>query len=211
VTGKLLYDLAVAGQFVRLGRIFSGIQIGVTALLLVGVLLILTIVFPAGIIGIVLWAAAIAIWAALLLKKGLRGRIVWLSAVTMMLVNFFLTNYFYYPLLKYQCGAVTGKFIRERAIPRERFIRWRVGDPLASIDFYARQVTHNFEDYPAPGAPGDYMLTTRRNLASLDSAGRPYTILLQGRYFKVSEVTPQFLNHKTRDSATTPYCVVLLK
>jgi hypothetical protein len=106
---------------------------------------------------------------------------------------------------------VAGKYIREKGIPEGQVMSWRVGDPLACINYYARQIVHNYEDYPAPGKPGDYLLTKRANLASLDSAGRPYTVVLEGRHFKVSELTPQFLNYKTRDSATVPYCMVLLR
>ncbi len=211
VTAKLLHDLIVAGRYPKLYRAFSGIQHVISGLLLVAVLLILTIVFPAGIAGLLLWAAAVAIWLFFLLRKSLAGKMLWISAIAMILANFFLTHYFYYPLLQYQCGSVAGKYIREKGIPEGRVITWRVGDPLAGINYYARQIVNNSEDYPAPGVPGDHLLTARRNLPSLDSAGRPYEIVLEGRHFKVSEVTPLFLNHQTRDSATVPYCLVLLK
>jgi 4-amino-4-deoxy-L-arabinose transferase-like glycosyltransferase len=211
IVAKLLYDLIVAGRFAKLARIFAGVQVGITGLLLVGVLLILTIVFPAGIGGLLMWAVAVGIWIFLLLRKGLPGKMLWLSAVTMILVNFFLTNYFYYPLMQYQCGSVVGKFMRKTGIPPERLQSWQAGDPLACIDYYARGIVHNSEEANPPGIAGDYLLTRRAKLAWLDSAGRPYRILLESRRFKVSEVTPQFLNHKTRDSATNPYCVVQLQ
>ena len=211
VVAKLLYDFIVAGRFTKLARIFSGIQTGLTGLLMAGVLGILTFVFPAGIAGLLLWAAATGIWLVILLRKNIHGKMLWISAVTMMLVNFFLTNHFYYPLLQYQCGSVAGKYIQANGISQDHVMSWRTGDPLACIDYYAQRIVRNSEEYPAPGVPGDYLLTLNSNLSSLDSANRPYTIVLQDRRFKVSELTWPFMNHKTRDSATQPYCMVLLR
>lgn len=212
MVAKLLYDFISDSRLAKPARVFSGIQTGITGLLLIGVLLILTIVFPAGLQGILLWAAAVAVWCCFLLRKrAKKSRILWLSAVTMMLVNFFLTNYFYYPLLQYQCGSVIGKYIYAQGIPQEHLISWRVRDQLACIHYYARQVVRNTEELKIPGGSGDYVLTMPQNLRVLDSAQQPYTIVKQGRLFKVSEITPQFLNYKTRGSATLPYCLVLLK
>lgn len=187
MVAKLLYDFISGNRFVKLTRIFSGIQMGVTGLLLVGVLLILTIVFPAGFPGLLLWAAAVAIWSFLLLRRRNKaGRLLWLSAITITLVNFFLTNYFYYPLLQYQCGSVIGRYVYEAGIPQEHLISWRVRDQLACIHYYARQVVRNTEANELPAGPGDYVLTMPENLRTLDSTGRSYTIIKQGSMFKVS-------------------------
>jgi 4-amino-4-deoxy-L-arabinose transferase-like glycosyltransferase len=211
ITAKLLHDFILAGKFQKLARVFTGIQTGLTGLLLIGALLILTVVFPAGIAALLLWAAAVGLWLFMALRKTLPAKMLWISAATMVLVNFFLTNYFYYPLLHYQCGSVVGKYIRAQGIAPERVISWKAGDPLACIDYYAQGIVNNSEEPVAPGGPGDYLLTRTNNLAVLDSAGRAYSVVLEGRRFKVSEVTPQFLNHKTRDSVTDAYSLVQLR
>ncbi len=211
VTGKLLYNFIATDNFPKLRKAYAGIQTGVTGLLLIGALLIITLVFPAGILGILLWLAAAGIWIWTLLRNRGGQRALWISAMGIMLVNFFLTNFFYYPLLKYEVGAVVGKYVFAHGIPQSRLWAWRMEDPLDAIHFYARMVVRKSEDYPAPGAKGDYLLLMRKALTSLDSAGQPYTIVQQGRLFKASEMTPEFLNLKTRDSATKPWCLVLLR
>lgn len=211
MVAKLVYDFIASEQYPKLRAAFVGIQTGITALLLVGALLIVTAVFPAGFWGIALWVVAVALWLAALLKNKKGLRVLWVSVVGIMVVNVLLTNFFYYPLLQYQCGSVMGKYIRAQGIPQERLWAWHMDDPLDAIHFYSRMVVREKEAYPPPGEPGNYLLLMKKNLLSLDSAGRPYTIVKEGRLFKVSEVTPDFLNPKTRDSATKPYCLVLLK
>jgi 4-amino-4-deoxy-L-arabinose transferase-like glycosyltransferase len=211
MVGKLIGDFVLDGRYRKLHKVFSVVQIVSTALLLVGVLLIITVVFPAGWVGIALWACGVGIWLWLLLRKGDSARILWISAGTMMVVNVFVTNHFYYRLLQYQMGSQVGKYIREHKIPEGRVMSWRAQDPLACIDYYAQQIVTNSEDYPAPGKAGDYVLTAQPNLASYDSVGRGYTVVKSGRFFKVSELTFPFLNSKTRDSATKVYSLILLR
>jgi 4-amino-4-deoxy-L-arabinose transferase-like glycosyltransferase len=211
MVGKLLYDFIATDRCNKLRKTFTWIQTGISAMLFVGVLLIITLVFPAGITGISLWLVSVAIWLYILLRNKAGKRMLWASASAIIAVNFFLTNFFYYPLLQYQCGSVMGKYVRTHRIPQERLWIWRMDDPMDAIHFYSRMVIRQWDDFPAPGEPGDYLITMRRNLPSLDSAGRPYTIIKEGRLFKVSEITPEFLNIKTRDSATKPYCLILLR
>jgi hypothetical protein len=211
MVAKLINDCISTDQYPRLSKAFAVIQTVVTGLLLFGALLILVFVFPAGPIGAVLWLLAVAIWVVVLLCNKRGNRILWVSAVGIILINFFLTNFFYHPLLKYQVGSTVGKFIRAKGIPQSKLWAWKMEDPLDAIHFYSRMVVRKTDDYPAPGLSGDYLLLMRKNLPSLDSAQRPYTLVKEGRLFKVSEVTPQFLNLKTRDSATKPYCLVLLR
>jgi hypothetical protein len=170
-----------------------------------------TFVFPAGVPGIALWIAAVAVWLATLLKSRKGLRVLYVSAVGIMVVNVLLTNFFYYPLLQYQCGSQMGKYIRAQGIPQNKLWAWHMDDPLDAIHFYSRMVVREKDTYPPPGERGDYLLLMKKNLSSLDAAHRPYTIVKEGRLFKVSEITPEFLNPKTRDGATKPYCLVLLK
>ncbi len=211
IVGKLLHDFVAGNEYPKLSKAFAGIQTGITGLLLVGALLILTLVFPAGPMGIMLWTIAAGVWMLVLLRTKGGIRVLWISAVGIMLVNFFLTSFFYYPLLKYQVGSTVGKYIRARHIPQEKLWAWRMRDPLDAIHFYSRMVVRKKEEGPAPGEKGTYLLLMRDGLSSLDSARRPYVLVKEGRLFKVSEVTPQFLNHSTRDSATQPWCLVLLR
>ena len=96
--------------------------------------LIITFVFPAGWFALALWILAVGIWIALLLRKA-PGRILWISAGTMILINVFVTNYFYRPLMNYQLGVSVGKFLRERGVREGQALYWRADDPLNSVHF----------------------------------------------------------------------------
>jgi hypothetical protein len=210
VTGKLVYDFIASEQHPKLSKVFAHIQTGVMALLFIGALLIMTVVFPSGAVGILLWVISVVIFIFILLRNKAGGKVLWVSATGIILINFFLTNYFYYPLLKYQCGSAVGKYLGSQNVADGRVWIWRVPDPLDCIHYYSHMVVPKVGEYNAPGKPGDYLLLMRDRLGFLDSAQRPYTILKEGRFFKVSELTLEFLNPRTRDSATQPYCLVLL-
>ncbi len=211
MVAKLMHDFFEWNKYQKLGRIFTGIQTGMSALLFVGVLLILTIVFPTGWLGIALWAVAVMIWLFITFRKGLATtRMLRTSVVAMLLVNAFLTNHFYYRLLAYQAGSQVGRFIRDHDIPANHFIAWQMKDPLDALDFYAKRALRNTDHTYLAACSGDYVLTMDDGLAMLNKMARPYKMVKTGRLFKVSELTPEFLNLKTRQQATHAYYLVQL-
>lgn len=213
MVAKLFRDFLVLKKYPGLFRFFSGTQVVVTALLWTGVLLILTIVFPGGWPGLLSWAACVGIWLYLLFKKQMTGKIVWLSAVTIMLVNIFLTHWFYYPLLKYQGGTQVGKYVKQN-IPTDQFVSWEIDDPLTSMDFYAGTQLQRIgweDSLRMPSPYQKYILTTGKGLSRLNAASIQYEVLKQGPLFKVSELTPDFLNCNTRAKATRPYYLLQVK
>ena len=48
-------------------------------------------------------------------------------------------------------------------------------------------------------------------LKELQQSGRPFDILKQGESFKVSELTPEFINPKTRSKELKNYYLVKMK
>jgi 4-amino-4-deoxy-L-arabinose transferase-like glycosyltransferase len=174
-------------------------------LLFTGVLLILTLVFPAGIFWLLLCGFALALYFFIALRKGLKGKIVIAGAAAMMLINIFLTHHFYYRLMQYQVGIQAGKYISEQKIPAHEVIAYRMHDPLNSLHYYARQVIRVKDDagYLPPSA--QYVLTQQEGLDELQQRGYGLQVLLSDRLFKVSELTPDFININKRDKATSPY------
>lgn len=211
MTAKLLRDFLELGKYPKLYKVMRVTINVVGALLWVGVLLILTIVFPAGWVGIVCWIISAAIWAYIAFKKQLKGKILWTAAAGIMLVNVFLTHYFYYTLLHYQVGTQVGNYIREHNIPQDQLMTYRVHDPLNSLHFYARRAVRIFENGYLPAKSGDYVLTQDEGIKDLNDRGYAYNIAFQGQLFKVSELTPDFLGNSSRHKATSAYYLVLIK
>lgn len=210
VVAVFIRDLLTDSNLEKWKKVLTGIHTGIAALLMIAALLLITFVFPAGTLGYILWAFAGGIWLYLAFRKDLRPKLIWLPVAAMILANFFVTNYFYYPLMRYQAGSVAGKYIFGQMIPTDHVFSWKAGDPLACIDFYARGIVDNSEEVQHPGTSGDYLLTLKKNLPTLDSIGQKYTIKLEGERFKVSELTPDFINIKTRSSVVDPYCLIQL-
>lgn len=205
----LIKDFA-EGRFPKWRKAFSKIQTGLGALLLVGVLLILTIVFPAPWWAFGVWAMAVALWLWVTRSTAATSRMVWSSTAAILLTNLFLTSAFYRPLMRdYQLGSQAGRFIRERNIPREQVLAYRVDDPLNSLPFYARSIIKHLPDSGFTASNRfPYVLTGREGLEEMRRQGIFPDTLAHFNRFKVSELTPGFLSVKSRPEVVTPYWLV---
>ncbi|MCC6186939.1 MAG: glycosyltransferase family 39 protein [Chitinophagaceae bacterium] len=201
-----LRDCYTLHLYPKLTRILSSIMTGAGFLLFVGLLLILTVVFPAAWYWFVLCAVALSVYFFIVLRKNVSGKIIWTGAAAMILVNIFLSHHFYYELMKYQVGTVVGKFIKDNKIPNSKIMVYRMSDPLNSIHYYANQVVRiKREKGYIPSQATDYVLLTKDGKEELEERGYELQIALQGTLFKVSELTADFINPSNRHKATTDY------
>lgn len=168
------------------------------------VLYLVTYIFPSGIVAIALWMAGAAILCYIAFVRKPAGRLLLIPAAAMIIANVFLTNFVYYQLLTYQVGPQAGRYILEHKIPSAEFANYKVRDPLNSLDFYAQQLLGGSDTLPNIVGK-KYVLTMDEGLADLQRNNYKYTTLLQGDLFKVSELTPEFLNPNTRNKATKKY------
>ncbi|MBS1628520.1 MAG: glycosyltransferase family 39 protein [Bacteroidetes bacterium] len=211
IVAKLLSDFLNTDQYPRLCRTFAGIQTGISVLLLLGALLIISFVFPTSWWVIAFWLTGLAAWLFVNRRNHQGRRIIWTSVTSIIVANVFVTHFFYFPLLHFQVGTVVGRYIRSENIPADKIYAWRMQDPLDALDFYAQRRIPEIDSFPIPGQANDYLLMMQENLPSLDSAGLGYHVVKAGRMFKVSELTGEFLNPKTRREATKPWVLVLRK
>ncbi len=175
-------------------------------LLFIGVLSLITIVFPAHWLWVVFCAICLAVYFFLVLRKQLPGKIIWTGAIVMILINIFLTHHFYFELMKYQVGTVVGKYIRANDIPNDKIFVYRMSDPLNSLHYYANRVIRvKRQSGYLPSQAGDYLLTQKEGIQELLERGYQIKPVLQGELFKVSELTGTFINPNTRRQATTTY------
>lgn len=209
----LIKDFA-EGKYPKWQRAFVKIQTGIGSLLLiVGVFLVLWMVFPARWYVFGAWAAAALIWVEIVRGTRGTGRIVWASATAIVLTNIFLTNAFYRPLLlEYQLGSQAGRYIREKGIPREQVLAYRVDDPLNSLPFYARSIIKRYQDSGyAAQRRFPYVLTGKEGLEEMAREGIFPDTLARFNRFKTSELTPTFLSAKSRPEAIAHYWLVRVR
>ncbi len=206
MTAVLIRDM-LAGKYKGLYKVMLPAHKVITLLLLCAVALLVSYVFDGGPLVLVLWAAGFASWLYLLFSKKLSGKLLMLPAIGIIIVNVFLTNVFYYNLMQYQVGSQVGRYIRTNGLPTKDIAVYRLDDPINSIQFYADGTIRGI-DTSADVRKYKYVLTMPKHLDALNAQNVSYMVLKQGVFYKVSELTPDFLNPNTRDKAVKQYCLL---
>jgi hypothetical protein len=199
---KLLEDVRYRTFF----KFFNPFQIIVSGLILAAALLTIVVVFPGNTSLVVLWVLAFCAWLYIVLNKKITGKLFWASASAIILANIFLTHHFYYNLLQYQLGSQVGKYIRSKNIPGENVVAYKSDDPLNATHFYSSHVIQRQDN---PDELTGYVLTGDEGMNDLEN--RPHTVEKKGVYFKVSELTPDFLRPATRHKAVKNYYLIKLQ
>lgn len=182
----------------------------VISLLVLGlVLYLIAYVFPAGPWAIVLWVVGVALWVFIALQKNTKGTFVLSTAAAMLIANVFLSGYIYPSLLRYQAGSQVGRYLKTKGLPTNECIIFKMRDPMNALSFYSGNL-YPFTDTVTEAQGYKYVVTMAEGLADLRKQNKTYHILLQGSSFKVSELTPAFLNPKTRHTALQTYYIVQL-
>ena len=204
LTANLLYKMVVEGSYPALLSFMVSAHTVFSFLLLIAVGILIIIVFPAGTIVTLLWAFCLIGWLYLAFSgKFKKASLLWLPSVAIIIVNLFLTNWFYYPLLGYQVGSQLGRFMHHANIDPATVIIYKPEDPLNALHFYANG--------PIPGTDTSvalnrkYVLTMNKGYKSLKEQSYHFSIIKQGVYFKVSELTIPFLNPASRSSEVNNY------
>jgi 4-amino-4-deoxy-L-arabinose transferase-like glycosyltransferase len=210
VTARLLHDLIEDKRYARFYKLASGFQATVSFIILLVTLVLIVYVFPAGPVLVALWVVALCAWLFIAFRRSLKGKILWVSAAAIVFANFFLTNQVYYTLLRYQLGSQVGKYMLAHRVPGNDMVYYKVTDPLNAIHFYAREIIPGIDTLQNL-AGRHYVLTMPKGLADLQNKGYSFDILMQGTFFKVSELTPGFLNPATRSTTLGHYYFVKLK
>jgi 4-amino-4-deoxy-L-arabinose transferase-like glycosyltransferase len=146
-------------------------------LLFMAVLVLITFVFNSGVTGILLWLAAFAIWVYIAFIKKYQGKIIWPAAAGMLLINIFITHFCYAPLLKYEVGAVCGKFIKDHGLPCNRTFAYKMKDPLNAISFYAQGLIKRCDSLSSNA----YFLVSEDGLNDIKAKFTAYKILINFR------------------------------
>lgn len=206
VSAKLFKDM-FEGKYRKLYAILKPVQYVISGLLFVAVLLMVAVIFPFGISGILLWSFALAVWLALMFNRRIQSKIFWSGAAAIIIANVFVTHHFYRSLLHYQAGSQIGRYIKMHNIPPQKAGMFGFEEPVNAIHFYAGGI---IKGGYGRITRGKYILTTPEGLERLRQDGYQYNILKKGGYFKVSQLTLEFLNHKTRQNTLTEYYFVKL-
>ncbi len=206
MVAKLIADMA-DGKYAGLYKVMKPTQWVASVLIMVAALLTLTVVFPAGVAGIVVWVLAFSIWLWVALHKKIQAQMFWVSTAAIMLGNVFITHHFYYQLLQYQLGSSIGKYMNAHNINTDKLTLYELDHPLNALHFYADRLITLDTNMQT----GSYVLTSYTGIKNLQAKQTPYELLKEGEYFKVTELTLPFLNNATRNKETERYYLIRMR
>jgi len=207
MVAKLIADM-LDGKYAGLFKVMKPFQLVVSFLIMIAALMTIVYVFPGSLFLTGLWIAALVILMFIVTNKKISYKFFWASAASIMLANVFITHHFYYNLLKYQLGTVVGKYIKQHNVPANGLVVYKLDHPLNAMHFYADRL---MAEDTLGLVSGKIVLTSPEGLATLNEQQTHYEMLQQGDYFKVSELTPEFLNPATRDKAVMKYYLLKLQ
>jgi 4-amino-4-deoxy-L-arabinose transferase-like glycosyltransferase len=208
MTAKLFKDL-LEGSYPKLHGIMRPVQMIVGFLLLVAALLTFAVVFKGSLVNYFAWTAGLLYWLFLVVRK-CHTKTFWAGAAAIMIANIFMSNHFYRRLLDFQLGSSLGKYISQHKAPSGSLSSYRVEDPLNALHFYAGQVIPR-NDSLNNLRKGDWLITMETGLDSLRAKGFDLKLIRKQHFFKVSELTPQFLNPATRAQSLKTACLIELQ
>lgn len=199
------------GRYTTLYKVMKPAQLFVIIILFIGTTLTFSFVFPATNKVFIAWGICLVIWLYIAFAKRITGKLFWLSASAIMLCNIFITNFFYYHLLEYEVGAKMGKYLHNHHIAADNVFVYRLEDPIDALPFYAHGFIKSSDTMLLSFPTVKYVLAGDTGMNELRVREYKFDIVKHGKFFKVSELTPQFLNPATRDSATKNYYLLKMR
>ena len=131
------------------------------------------------------------------------------SIYTTLTINVFAAAFFYPQLLAYQEGSEVGKRITRDKVPANQFFVFQF-DASSSLNFYANRIVQR-KDKVEEVNLDDVFLTNEKGLQTLQDYGFDLEYMETGNTFSVSNLTPQFLNEKTRQEVVGQYFLIKIK
>lgn len=207
VCAAMLKELIENKKYGALFKSFRITQWIIAPSILLAALLTTVYVFPDD--GwLAVWIVLLSIWLYLLFKKSITNKFIMLSAAAAIMANIILTHHFYYTLFDYQLGNQLAEYVEENNLPAGDIIQYEMSDPLNALHYYSETVISS--DH-SEIEPGKYILTQDKGLELLHDNSTSYTVVTKGKCYRISELTPAFLNPDTRNNALQNYYLLKMK
>lgn len=191
----------------KTGKTLGIIQNIVIIAMLIGLGLVVFWVFPATTLNKVIYIfGGILVIYLIYIKYDL----IKTACFAMLFINLLLTNHFYVHLVNdYQLGSQLGKWLKTNNIKSSEVVMYHLDDPANSLHFYAQEkIKRNDSLEKVQSIP--YLITSDMGKKQLEFNQVKYKIIFKGHFFKVSELTPVFINPKTRKLTLKNYYLLKL-
>ncbi|NJN26279.1 MAG: glycosyl transferase [Cyclobacteriaceae bacterium] len=187
----------------RFLNIFTHIQLWSAVLVLVAILLVHLVfstqnptvdIYLVFLVGIAL--------TALLIKSGSTlKKIIFVPAIAILLVNYYINRSFYPQLLKYQAESELAFYMNKHGLEPEKLVTLGVREEMTS--FLQDQIVPGFalDSASNTDVQGKYVFTDDAGLKYLQSIGVSYTSIQSFPDFRITVLNGTFFNKKTRNEA----------
>ena len=142
-------------------------------------------------------------------KRQSKWNVVYLGLYTAIGLNFFLNLSFYPALLEFQAGSNAGNWIATHKIPVNKISAYQY-ETWRSLNFYANGIVCH-KDSVNKFQSGEFVLTNKNKVTDFDSLHKPYQILYTGNDFKITRLSLNFLNPKTREKQLSKFVLLKIK
>jgi 4-amino-4-deoxy-L-arabinose transferase-like glycosyltransferase len=210
ITARFMYDLLFENKFGLGGKILRGVQWFIIAVLWTIPYFVTQYVFPNDGMVKLFGLIFIGITATIFVIGALQKQdIIKSSIYTVLTINVFASTFFYPQLLGYQEGAEIGKKIHREKVSENQFFTFQF-DASSSLHFYAQRIVKR-KDKVEEINFGDVFLTGEKGMQTLQDFGYDLDYIETGNTFSVTNLTPQFLNEKTRQEVVGQYFLVRVR
>jgi len=135
-------------------------------------------------------------------------KIVVVSLIAALTVNFSLSTHVYPTLLTYQAGSVAGKELKQM---KDKPTVYSYKLISHGLDYYSGEVAPLLSDEAISNQHGQLVFTKSTGLEKLDEQGLAYDIIETYDEFHVTELTMGFLTPSTRDKALDKRYLIRMK
>ncbi len=204
ITAQAMLSLIEKNYMVR--KIFVAIQYITTVLIFALAVLICCWFFPTA--NAVLWSiVVISAFLIIYLHTNIslfKEKVIAMSIISVLMINFVMSLHFYPQLFSYQSGSRAAVFIKEQKIMPEELAVYRLYPN--SLDFYSGIIAQVFESpdklINAVSAHPLWIFTDETGKKQLEEYGAIIGNVKTFNHFHISKLSLKFLNPKTRAGVT---------
>ena len=204
ITAQAMLSLIEKNNLVK--KIFDGLHYFIAVMIFGLAVLMCCWIFPTTNVAlwiIIIMSAIFIIYLHTNLSL-VKEKLVAMSIISLMMINFVMSLHFYPQLLKYQSGSNAAVFIKEQKIAPEELVAYRLYPN--SLDFYSGIIAQVFESpdklINAISAQPFWIFTDETGKKQLEEYGAIIDNVKTFNHFHISKLSLKFLNPKTRAGVT---------
>jgi 4-amino-4-deoxy-L-arabinose transferase-like glycosyltransferase len=132
------------------------------------------------------------------LKKQWARKIIFGSAIVVLIVNYYLNREFYPPLLKYQSETEMAFYYKEQNLPVDKLVSYDEKPNYSDVILRKATPAYKIPDIDPSLLKGKYVYTTEKGLTHLDSLGMKHELIKTFDEFHTTKLNMKFVNRFTR-------------